>query len=68
MSVWRLNNKNEVQHQNGYKIRLGHGTWKEPEDIHPSIPKNLKLSSLESIRLMREGIQYAAQERITVET
>jgi len=68
MSVWRLNNNNEVQHSNGYKLRLGHGTWKEPEDIHPSIPKSLNLSPLESIRLMREGLQYAAVETATVET
>jgi len=68
MSVWCLNNKNEVQHSNGYKLRLGHGTWKEPEDIHPSIPKSLKLSPLESIRLMREGLQYAAEATAIVET
>lgn len=61
MSVWCLKNKNEVQHTNGYKVRLGQGTWKEPEDIHPSIPKNLNLSPLESIKLMREGLEYAAE-------
>jgi len=68
MSVWRLNNMSEVQHTNGYKLRLGHGTWKEPEDIHPSIPKGLNLSPLESIRLMREGLQYAVEVTATVET
>jgi len=68
MSVWQLNNKNEVQHTNGYKLRLGHGTWKEPEDIHPSIPKNLGLSPLESIRLMREGLQYAVEVSTIAET
>ena len=61
MSVWCLNNKNEVQHINGYKLRLSHGTWKEPEDIHSTMPKNIKLSPLESVRLMREGIQYAVE-------
>jgi len=68
MSVWCLNNKNEVQHINGYKLRLGHGTWKEPEDIHPSIPKSLGLSPLESIRLMREALQYAAEETAIVDS
>ena len=61
MSEWCLNNKNEVQNINGYKLRLGQGTWDTPEDIYPSIPKSLKLTPLESIRLMREGIQYAVE-------
>jgi hypothetical protein len=68
MSVWRLNNKNEVQHTNGYRLRLGHGTWKEPEDIHPSIPKTLDLSPLESIRFMREGLYYASEITATVDS
>ena len=69
MSVWFLNNnKNEIQHTNGYKLRLGSGTWVEPEDIHPSIPKNLQLSPLASIKLMREGLQYAAKVTTTQES
>jgi len=65
MSEWCLNNKNEVQHINGYKLRLGHGTWDTPEDIHSTAPKDIKLTPLESVRLMREGIQYAAETPCT---
>jgi hypothetical protein len=68
MSVWCFKNKNEVQHDNGYKLRLGQGTWKEPEDIYPSIPKHLNVSTIESIKLMREGLQYAAEASATAET
>ncbi|MFT6122506.1 MAG: hypothetical protein ACJAWS_000292 [Oleiphilaceae bacterium] len=68
MSIWCLKSKNEVQHENGYKLRLGHGTWKEPEDIHPSIPKSLEVSPIESINLMREGLQYGAEATATADT
>jgi len=61
MSEWCLKTKNEVQHINGYKLRLAQGTWDTPEDIYPSIPKSLKLTPLESIRFMREAIQFASE-------
>ncbi|MFT7373327.1 MAG: hypothetical protein ACI9T9_002027 [Oleiphilaceae bacterium] len=68
MTVWCLKNNNEVHHTNDYKFRLGQGTWKEPEDIHPSIPKSFNLSLVDSIRLIREGLEYAAYATAKVET
>ena len=59
MSEWSINSKNEVQHQNGYKLTLNEGCWGEPKDIRPTIPKELKLSHLDVATKMREGLKFA---------
>ena len=61
MSEWFLKSKNEVQHENGYKLTLNAGCWKQPQDIRPTIPKDLKLNPLEIVRQMREGLQCASE-------
>jgi len=59
MSGWSLNSKKEVQHINGYTLTLNEGSWAEPKDLRPSVPKSLNLNPLETVRQMREGLEFA---------
>ena len=61
MPEWSFKSKNEVQHVNGYKLTLNDGSWGEPKDIRPTIPKELQLSHLDMATKMREGLKYACE-------
>ena len=59
MSEWCLKSKKEVQHTNGYTLTLNEGSWAEPKDLRPCVPKSLNLNPLETVRQMREGLEFA---------
>jgi len=61
MSGWFVINNKEIQHSNGYKLILNAGSWKEPEDLRPTIPNEFKVNPHRIVRYMREGLQFASE-------
>ena len=61
MSEWIFINKNEIQHVNGFKLKLNEGCWGEPKDIRPRIPEKLKLNPIEIAMKIREGLKFATE-------
>ncbi|MFT7562118.1 MAG: hypothetical protein ACI93R_004052 [Flavobacteriales bacterium] len=57
---WTLIAAKEITHDNGHKISLADGSWKEPYDIN--IKMKPGLSAFEQARLVREGLEFAAAQ------
>ena len=56
--TWTFIDESTLAHDSGYRICLKAGSWHCPFDINPTIPKDM--SMLDSARLLREGLAYAA--------
>lgn len=57
MSKWEMQSRRLVVHRDGHQIELKSGSWAEPFEIHPKIVRGT--ASLESVRLIREGMEFA---------
>ena len=67
MSEWHFISENRIQHTCGYEIILNSGTWSDPHDVRPYMPKYLDLKPLEMVRKLREGLNFACSN-ITANT
>ncbi|WP_096085907.1 hypothetical protein [Agaribacterium haliotis] len=57
---WEMRHPKLVVHRDGHEIELKAGTWAEPYEISPKIHRGTK--AIESVRLIREGMNYARRE------
>mgnify|MGYP000111261326 CR=1 FL=1 len=64
MSEWRFISEKRIQHNSGYELILNSGSWRDPHDIRPHVPKELIFKPLEIVRHLREGLLFACDNHI----
>ena len=61
MSTWRFLSANLIEHETGFKLELGSGSWNDPSELNPVIPENILVR--DAALLLREGLVFACRNR-----